>query len=514
MKKLTYILHGLLFSAGSAVIIYVIKNNALIFIPPSRVILPTILSVALYFLILLVCYLLTRSLGASGLIASFVILGFFYMWPVFQAIMVVALVSLLVMLIVYRKLRMGNVHLVLNALSIGVFGYYLFQFVIQLSGVPRVDYRNTLQPMPNLPGSISSPNTAPDIYYLILDGYGRADMLQSVFGFDNSGFVDALENRGFSVASQSQPNYAHTLLSLSSSLNMQYLDRMSAVMGESKSWWPVMGTIQHSKVRDLLESQGYKTVFFASVWDFTDIHDGDYYEAPYPIMLDNFFGPYLNATNLKFLHGISKFGIAWPSIEVHRQIISYSLNRLPEMAKVPGPKFVFAHIMAAHPPFVFDQNGNPLNSAKPYTLTDTSSQEAGVSRYVNNYNEQVTYINQKLLTTIDGILANSNTPPIIILQADHGPGIYLNNNTFNKRCYYERYSILNAYYLPGGSPESVPADITPVNSFRFIFDKYFQADLEMLPNRQYYSPNGDIYHFTDVSGQTQEMCTKNLSDLP
>jgi 2',3'-cyclic-nucleotide 2'-phosphodiesterase (5'-nucleotidase family) len=81
--------------------------------------------------------------------------------------------------------------------------------------------------------------------------------------------------------------------------------------------------------------------------------------------------------------------------------------------------------MAAHPPFVFDQNGNPLDSTKPYTLTDTSSQEAGVSRYVNNYNEQVTYINQKLLTTIDGILANSSTPPIIILQADHGPGVFL-----------------------------------------------------------------------------------------
>jgi hypothetical protein len=53
MKKLTYILHGLLFSAGSAVIIYVIKNNALIFIPPSRVISHNPI-IALYFLLLLV----------------------------------------------------------------------------------------------------------------------------------------------------------------------------------------------------------------------------------------------------------------------------------------------------------------------------------------------------------------------------------------------------------------------------------------------------------------------------
>jgi hypothetical protein len=162
------------------------------------------------------------------------------MWPVFQAIMIVALVSLLVMLIVYRKLRMGNVHLVLNALSIGVFGYYLFQFVIQLSGVPRVDYRNTLQPMPDLPGSISSPNSAPDIYYLILDGYGR-DMLQClpvliirVCGCSGK--------QGFSVASQSQPNYTY-LLSLSSSLlGNIWIGCLS--WSASKSWWPVMGTIQ------------------------------------------------------------------------------------------------------------------------------------------------------------------------------------------------------------------------------------------------------------------------------
>jgi hypothetical protein len=46
-------------------------------------------------------------------------------------------------------------------------------------------------------------------------------------------------------------------------------------------------------------------------------------QAPYPIMLDN-FSTVLNADDLKILHGISKFGIAWPSIDVHRQIISYS----------------------------------------------------------------------------------------------------------------------------------------------------------------------------------------------
>jgi len=45
-----------------------------------------------------------------------------------------------------------------------------------------------------------------------------------------------------------------------------------------------MGTIHHSQVREFLEKQGYRTVFIASGFDFTDIRDGDVYLKPFPIM--------------------------------------------------------------------------------------------------------------------------------------------------------------------------------------------------------------------------------------
>jgi hypothetical protein len=59
---------------------------------------------------------------------------------------------------------------------------------------------------------------APDIYYIILDAYGRADTLQSLFDYDNSEFLDFLEAKGFYVADCAQSNYSQTILSLSSSL--------------------------------------------------------------------------------------------------------------------------------------------------------------------------------------------------------------------------------------------------------------------------------------------------------
>lgn len=351
-------------------------------------------------------------------------------------------------------------------------------------------------------------------YYIILDGYGRADMLQAVHGFNNSAFVDALEQSGFIVASRSQANYPRTLLSLSSSLNMQYLETMSSVMGDSNLWWPVMGTVQQSEVRKILQNWGYKTVFFASVWDYTDIRDGDFYEAPYPVMLKNFYNSFLNFTNLSILRSIDRFGVAYPSYDTHRRIILFSFKRLPEVAAIPGPKFVFAHIVAPHPPYVFDRTGNPVDSDFPYSLIDPYRQRGDILESRNSYLDQLMFINQEILTTIDGILANSNIPPSIILQADHGPGILIDYNSIENSCLYERFSILNAYYLPGVDRDSVPMDLSPVNSFRFIFNSYFQTKLEILPNRQYFSTSDNFYQFTDVTGQTNDMCKTNSDGVP
>ncbi len=43
----------------------------------------------------------------------------------------------------------------------------------------------------------------PDVYFLVLDAYGRSDVLKEVIGFDNSAFLDRLERKGFFVARRS-----------------------------------------------------------------------------------------------------------------------------------------------------------------------------------------------------------------------------------------------------------------------------------------------------------------------
>jgi hypothetical protein len=221
--------------------------------------------------------------------------------------------------------------------------------------------------------------------------------------------------------------------------------------------------------------------------------------------LDIFSGLFLNETNLSLLARIERLGIAEPSYDTHRRTILYAFSRLPEVAAMKGPKYVFIHLISPHPPYVFDRDGTPLDPPYPYTLSVES--RAG-------YTEQIEFINKKMLETVDGILANSETPPIIIIQADHGPGTMTDHNSWKNSCLYERFSILNAYYLPGVNKDSITMDLSPVNSFRFIFNTYFNADLQLLPNRQYFSISDGFYEFREVTGQTQDTCSSNISNPP
>ena len=89
---------------------------------------------------------------------------------------------------------------------------------VQLSDLPSPAPRQTAVPAKPLS----------DIYFVILDGYGRSDVLGDLYGLDNSAFLQQLRRRAFYVAGKSRSNYAQTKLSLASTLNLDYLDVLLA----------------------------------------------------------------------------------------------------------------------------------------------------------------------------------------------------------------------------------------------------------------------------------------------
>jgi hypothetical protein len=107
--------------------------------------------------------------------------------------------------------------------------------------------------------------------------------------------------------------------------------------------------------------------------------------------------------------------------------------------------------------------------------------------YIAGYRRQIQYVNTLILETVDAILTRSTTPPIIIIQGDHGPGAYLHWGSLENTVPAERFGILNAYYFPDQDYARLYPSISPVNSFRVLFNQFFDADYALLPDRHYYS---------------------------
>jgi hypothetical protein len=331
---------------------------------------------------------------------------------------------------------------------------------------------------------------APDVYYFILDAYARDDIMKESFDLDNTPFITALEQMGFTVARCSQSNYAQTQLSLSSSLNMDYLQKLDPNYSPGQTTRVGLEEwIRHSTVRRAFEGLGYTIVAFETGFKGTQWEDADKYLSPSSGVFQsmqavggpNSFEVMLLQTSAGLI--LSDAATALPKflqadfnnpLRIHRDLILFDLDQLSKLPKIPGPKFVFAHLVIPHPPYVFGPNGEFIDYEKEYKP---------------GYRDQVIYLNKRLLTLLPQMISDSSTPPIIILQGDHGP---IGGNP------YERMKNLNAYFLPGGGAQSLPQNITPVNSFRWIFNHYFGGSYPLLENTSYYSVYSEPFDFTII----------------
>jgi hypothetical protein len=330
--------------------------------------------------------------------------------------------------------------------------------------------------------SVDCSNT-PDIFYIILDGYGRGDVLADLYGFDNQPFLDSLRRKGFYVADQSHTNYIQTIFSIPSGLNFSYI----APHGEDESGQAYFsGLVRRNKIMAMLKRCGYRTVAFESGFFFTNRPVVDIY-LELGLGLNEFENLLLADSPVDVLAEELDLELSEHSYEAHRQRVLYTFEKLGEMPQMPGPKFVFAHIISPHPPFIFDQAGQPVEPKYSYYIGDGDDYQGSLEEYLAGYPAQVQFVNQKLEQVFDSLLADSKKPPVIIIQGDHGPGSRLVWDAPEQTCLWERTPILNAYYLPGAGEGWLYPSISPVNSFRVVLNAYFGTNLTLLPDATYFS---------------------------
>jgi hypothetical protein len=327
----------------------------------------------------------------------------------------------------------------------------------------------------------------PDIYYIILDSYSRDDMLKKFYHLDNTPFLSQLDQMGFYVARCAQSNYSQTELSLASSLNYDYLDNLGDQFHPGNTRRAgLIELIQHSAVRSTLENLGYKVVALDTGYDPTRLTDADSYLAPrLRSEINDFEETFVRTTAARLVaEGVVSLNLPpdWKKRDqAHRERILFELEQLRQIPSLPGPKFVFAHIITPHWPYIFGPNGEPVHE-RPESET--------------GYHDQVVFINQQILPILQNILAQSNPPPIIIVQGDHGA--VLDDPQ-------RRMTILNAYYLPEGGEQSLYEAISPVNTFRVIFNFYFDLQAPLLADTSHYSNYEEPYNY-QVIDNTRRGC--------
>jgi hypothetical protein len=176
-----------------------------------------------------------------------------------------------------------------------------------------------------------------------------------------------------------------------------------------------------------------------------------------------------------------------PNYETHRL---RTLNKLATIRNIPNnipePKVTYFHILVPHPPFIFDENGNPIEPDRPYSLMDGDEFGGSLEEYQAGYRGQIVFLNREILKAVDAILAKSKTPPVIVLMGDHGPGSMFKWDITDPGCVWERTHNLYAVLLPNHQNDgTLYSSITPVNTFRVIFNTYFGTDLPLLEDRTY-----------------------------
>ena len=280
----------------------------------------------------------------------------------------------------------------------------------------------------------------PDVYYIILDTYGRTDVLKKYTGYDNTPFIETLQKLGFYVATCSQSNYSQTGLSLASSLNFRYLDQLGLTFSdkETKREDAEAPFIKHNAVVDYMRSMGYRIIAFETGYEFSTLDDSDTLYPTQKSGISDFELVLLRSTALVLLDEAGMIdGIHPTSAQNRRNTILYQLKTLKNLPADPGPKFVFAHLLIPHWPFIFGPNGESLlGSDFVETARGVSDQE-----YFEGYRGQTIFTSNQILDVVSEIIQKSDVPPIIVLQGDHGPA---------HAGVEARMAILNAYYFPGG----------------------------------------------------------------
>ena len=491
-------LHPLLFGAYAVLFLYASNLSET---SADQVIPPLLAVVAVVGVLLLLGTLVLRDAArAAVLLSAFVIFFFGYRHvtiiaadspisgrPLQVLWLLIGVGAVLLALRGGRELRIAT--RALNAIS----GALVIIALITIVPYEVNEFQQTggetaaVEPLPSV-----EPSGKPlrDIWVLVFDRYGSAESLKLGYGIDET-FTPWLKEHGFHVSPNAHANYQRTSLSLASSLNLDYLQNLPAA---TRSSW-----LNDHAVGRFLTDLGYRYIHIGSQYGPTRSGVRATVNRRLEDASDFVTALYDSSLAPSIAHRLGQ-GKLDPRRQRQFDWASYELNALDETLDEPGPKFVFAHLILPHPPYVFDAEG--------HAVPDDVSKKQSTAE---NYEQQKLYLNSRIKKLLEPLLAKPEAErPIIVLMADEGPypkryegdpQIQGHDPDFDWKTVTDeelriKFGILHAMLLPGIDDADVPTEMTSVNTFRFLFDEYFDAGLPLRENNVYIPISGE---YTDVA---------------
>ena len=377
-----------------------------------------------------------------------------------------------------------------------------------------------------------------DVYFITLDAHASTGALKKYFNYDNSHFEDFLKEKGFFIPKLSFSNYVETKLSMASILNMDYIDLESKSKKERDLILKQM--VMDNAVVKNFKRNGYDIVSF----------DNEYYFQPssepnnvckaeelrslrlltiivsttpyvvfknmlvstldeisnderggvgmhvghrlYLVVLDFFWHDGKDGVGMHVGNGSNGKSVDETTNDERGGVSSYPMmeNRKCVFDALPNvqndfsrPMYVHAHIMMPHEPYFFDSVGNTVSAR---TLSAEQIPPA--------YLAQLQYTDMRIMDSVEQLLENKPRP-IIVIQSDHGFRFSVGENDTKIDHGFSNFA---AYYFPDEElNENEFAEMTPVNTFRILFNKYFGTDYDILEHKAFQRDNSTFIEVTE-----------------
>jgi hypothetical protein len=365
---------------------------------------------------------------------------------------------------------------------------------------PSPDSSATAEAMAHLSAPLDLPMHAswkPDVYHLVLDGMGRPDVLADRYGVDAGVYLDDLRTLGFDVArAQGHANYVQTHLSLASMLNLAYLDELLVAEGTTQNRRPLRDLISRARVPSMFKRLGYDVEFIGSGYLSNGVFlEADDCDCPQLRYAESEIGaisltPFESLLHLGFGH------------RAHYERSLHVFDRFERPRAGAKPRYVFAHTMLPHPPFVADESGRFTNPLKHPSGADASFFVGTTDEYRKGYHAQASFVLGRVAQSARRILESSQRDKrdaIVIITGDHGPRLGMDARQPTPDSGLYTLPVLLAIRWPERArPDRPPVSL--VNVYRAVFRQVFGMDLPPLSDTGYVSPFTAPYAVTRVDG--------------